>query len=107
MTLAGLQVKLPQPCQCKCAIARIANGEWKNPPLICDQCGRIAGCLAECAQEFLGQAIKLWGRPPTPIVIRKSNMTETSVPPPGAGAQDVNQSAPLTPNLRGLKCKTL
>jgi len=99
MTLAGLQVKLPQPCRCKCSTARIASGGWRSPPLICDKCGTIAGCLAECAQEFLGQAIKLWGRPSTPLIIRQSNIAETSSLPPGAGTQDVNQIAPLTPNL--------
>jgi hypothetical protein len=75
LQLAGLRFKL-QPCRCKCDAARIADGQWKNLPLCCERCGRERGRLNDATQHFLGEFIKLLGRPTSPIEIKPSNIDQ-------------------------------
>ena len=83
--LAGLLIKL-HPCRtCGCDIAHIIEG--LDAQFCCEQCDRVRGHLTDHTQDFLCQAIKLWGRPSAPLLIRRSNFTETSSQPSGAGAQ--------------------
>lgn len=82
--LAGLRIKL-HPCRaCKCDTARIVGGEWRTTPFVCEQCGRERGRLNEMTQHFIGEFIKLFGRPSSPIEIRQSHYLKTSPQPSGA-----------------------
>jgi hypothetical protein len=79
----GLRVKL-RPCRkCGCISAHIAKDEG----ITCDSCGGERGRLSRETQRFLGDSIAIFGRPTSPIEIKQSNYTETSLQPPGAGAE--------------------
>jgi len=84
-----LRVKL-RPCRnCGCISAHITKGEG----ITCDSCGGERGRLDADTQRFLRDFIAIFGRPTSPIEIKQSNYTETSLQPSGAGAE----TSPLAP----------
>jgi hypothetical protein len=81
--IVGLWIKL-QPCRCGCGTARIVRGEWLMVPFCCDGCGAERGRLSYATITFLHKAIEIWGRPTSPIELKRRNYILSSSPS-GAG----------------------
>jgi hypothetical protein len=84
--IIGLRVKF-NPCRCRCDVARIVKGEWLNVPFACEGCGIERGRLSYATITFIRKAIEIWGRPTSPIELKRGNYIETSSQPSGAGAE--------------------
>jgi hypothetical protein len=79
-TLIDLRVKM-LPCRaCGCITGRIAARQ----AVVCESCARKRLRLDRETVRFLTDFIEVFGRPTSPIEIRKS---ETSLQPSGAGAE--------------------
>jgi hypothetical protein len=85
--LVGLAVQLPDTCRCGANVARI--GPPVGPHLAelrCASCGRHRGWLPRAAHQFLSEIVNKFGRPDTPIAIRRGRgETRTPLSPPPAG----------------------
>jgi hypothetical protein len=70
--LHGLSVQLPDTCQCGSCDAVI--GEGKGPhraSLFCSRCEAHRGWMANEAHAFVAELVKKFGKPTTPIKIRR------------------------------------
>jgi hypothetical protein len=83
--IIGLRIKL-RPCRCGCDIARVVKGEWLNVPFACEGCGMERGRLSYATITFIRRTAELWGRPTSPIELRRGNYIDTSLPSSGADA---------------------
>jgi hypothetical protein len=74
--LEDLQVQLPDACPgCNNPIALIGRGSGPHrASLHCDRCGGHRGWIAHQTYDFLITITKKFGRPHTPIVIRRGNV---------------------------------
>jgi hypothetical protein len=84
--IVGLRIKL-QPCRCGCGTVRVVKGEWLMVPVACEGCGMERGRLSYATITFIYRAIELWGRPTSPIELKRENYIATSPQPSGAGAE--------------------
>jgi hypothetical protein len=97
----GIEVELPDACpQCSTALASIGPGrEPHKASLRCCQCGRHRGWVSLISFTFISEAVRLAGKPDTPIKIRRGVWQ----PPNGAASlerkREENQSTcNVTPN---------
>jgi hypothetical protein len=70
--LHGLIVRVPDSC--KCGAARTTIGAGAGPhtaSLRCVNCGAHRGWLAHETHSFIGEIVRLVGRPTEPIAIRR------------------------------------
>jgi hypothetical protein len=80
--LLGLAVKLPDVCRCGSDIARV--GAPVGPHLAelwCERCRRHRGWLPRAAHQFLVEVVNKFGRPDTPIAIRRNGQCAPAPPP--------------------------
>jgi hypothetical protein len=85
-SITGLRIKL-SPCHCRCDTARMVKGEWLNVPFACEGCGMERGRLSYATVTFIRRAIEIWGRPTSPIELKRENYIEMSSQPSDAGAE--------------------
>jgi hypothetical protein len=72
--LYGLFVQLSDTCRCGSRVAII--GEGKGPhraSLFCERCGTHRGWMANAAHAFVSKIIEKFGKPTTPIRVRRNN----------------------------------
>jgi hypothetical protein len=71
--LIGLEVSLPDACpRCALTIAVIGAGRAMHKASLHCRCGRHRGWVSEEPYQFLRKTIELFGRPTTPIAIRRN-----------------------------------
>ena len=92
--LIGLAVQLPDACRCGRDVARI--GPPVGPHLAelrCARCNRHRGWLPRVAHQFLLEVVTQFGRPDTPICIRRGgSQLRTPPTPPAERASDLAAS---------------
>jgi hypothetical protein len=72
--LAGLEVRLPDPCRCSGAIALLGPGAGPHrASLHCRECSTHRGWVSHTTYEFLCSVANKFGRPQRPITIRRGN----------------------------------
>ena len=76
--IVGLKVQTPTPCKCRCTIARIAEGQWLNIPLLCTSCGIERGRLSYEMFKFIRRVVETFGRPTQPIKLKHGNCIPSS-----------------------------
>jgi hypothetical protein len=70
--LIGLEVRLPDPCECGCDIALIGGGKGPHKgSLYCRACERHRGWISRDSFDSIAAIVTQWGRPDTPIVVRR------------------------------------
>jgi hypothetical protein len=90
----GLAVKLPDSCRCGSDIARIGSPAGPHlAELRCTMCQQHRGWLPRAAHQFLTETINKFGRPDTPIAIRRGRSEpRASSSPPTARASAAAES---------------
>jgi hypothetical protein len=91
--IVGLKAQTPTPCKCGCAIARIAEGQWLNVPLLCTSCGVERGRLSYEMFKFIRQVVETFGRPAQPIKLKQSNFSK-QFPHDAGAAEESRQTGP-------------
>ena len=82
----GIEVYLPDPCQCSTCIALIGPGAGPHrASLHCRKCERHRGWLSSDSFEFITTIINKFGRPRSPIIIRRGKVGW--IPVNGGGAE--------------------
>ena len=106
--IVGLKVQTPTPCKCRCVIARIAEGQWLNIPLLCTSCGIERGRLSYETFKFIRRVVETFGRPTQPIKLKQGNYFPKQFPhDAGAAEADLGNPGPKEPNddeRRNAKC---
>ena len=78
--LIGLCVRLPDGCRCGAVAAIVGMGRGPHiAALQCTTCQRHRGWLPQAAAIFLLKLSELYGRPTTPITIRRGNGLEAKI----------------------------
>jgi hypothetical protein len=73
----GLAVRTPDSCKCGTNTATIGAGAGPHiASLHCVDCGAHRGWLSHEVCSFVNEAIQLFGRPTTPIAIRRGRSGE-------------------------------
>jgi hypothetical protein len=77
--IAGLEVRLPNACRCGNQAALIGAGVGPHrASLNCRECTTLRGWLSDSTYEFLRSIAAKFGRPLTPIVIRRTAIAPTT-----------------------------
>jgi hypothetical protein len=76
--LVGLAITLPECCpRCSGHIAVVGAGRGPHAAILC-LCGRHLGWMSREAFSFLTEAVRRFGRPTTPIQIRRNRGTSST-----------------------------
>jgi hypothetical protein len=91
--LVGLVVRLPDVCRCGHDVARIGAPVGPHlAGLTCARCARHRGWLPRIAHQFLLETVTQFGRPDTPICIRRGGGQCAPPTPPAQCASDLAAS---------------
>jgi hypothetical protein len=72
--LIGIEVRLPDSCKCGCEIALIGAGKAMHAgSLHCRACDRHRGWILRDSFDSIAAIVTQWGRPDTPITVRRGS----------------------------------
>jgi hypothetical protein len=98
-TLIGLRVQLDRPIDrakpCCRNLCTLAPGKGPHAyQLVCEDCGAFRGWMSRSTANWITHVVERCGKPPTPIVVRKSTHPHDELSVPTARGTGLDDSAP-------------